>query len=97
MTQARRVTLKPDTDLVQILEEVHRDRVARIIERDGEPLALVLPPDAAAAAVSEPASRRNRERLLALAAAWRDLDVDGMIEDVYQARHASPPSPLTEP
>jgi putative endonuclease len=41
--------------------------------------------------------RWRREKKLALIASenpeWRDLDADRLIEDVYSARDASPPSP----
>lgn len=93
----RHVPLKPDTDLRRILEEVHRDRVPRLIERDGEPLALVISPEDYPSTRAEPKSKRYKEELLALAGVWSGLDADRLIEYVYQARRDTPPSPSSEP
>ena len=44
-----------------------------------------------------PTSRRRREELLTFAGIWSDLDADRMIEELYAARHDSPPSPPVSP
>ena len=36
-------------------------------------------------------------RLLSFAGIWSDLDGDRMIEELYAARHESPPSPPVKP
>ncbi len=40
-----------------------------------------------------PRSRRLKKRLLSLAGAWRGLDADRMIEELYKARREAPVSP----
>lgn len=44
-----------------------------------------------------PTRRRRREELLSFAGIWSDLDGDRMIEEIYAARHESPPSPPVRP
>lgn len=91
--ELKRIRLKPETDLRKLLEEVHADRVPRLVERDGEALAVVVSPEEYADIVAAPKSKRLKKDLLALAGVWRDLDADALIEYVYKARHEAPPSP----
>jgi prevent-host-death family protein len=86
-----RIDLGPDTDLRDVVERVREDKMPRLIERDGEPLAVVVSPEQFEAA-REPTSKRRKEQLLSLAGVWSDLDADRMIEDVYRRRHETPPS-----
>jgi hypothetical protein len=92
----RRVPLEPDTDLRKIVEDVHADRIPRLIERDGEALAVISPPEPLERGRDLLKSRRNRDAIMALAGAWSDIDSDKMIEDIYRWRHESPPSPPVE-
>src|SRR5688500_3850819 len=89
----KRVPLEPETDLRKIIEEVHTDRIPRVIERDGEALAIISPPQAPEPGQDYLKSRRNRDAIMALAGAWSDIDADKMIEDIYRWRHEAPPSP----
>ena len=91
----KRVPLRPDTDLLHLVEEVHRDKEPRLIERDGEVLAVVVSPEEYSSS-SAPKSKRFKKELLALAGVWKDLDADRMIDDIYKARHEAPPSPPAE-
>ena len=43
--EPKRIPLEPSTDLLHILEDVHADKVPRLIEREGEPLAVVVSPE----------------------------------------------------
>ena len=91
--ELKRVRLGPDTDLRQLLEDVHADRAPRLIERDGEPLAVVVSPTDYASLGTPPKSRQMKQKLLSLAGVWQDIDADRMIEELYRARHEVPPSP----
>ncbi|MBI4495035.1 MAG: hypothetical protein HY690_19855 [Chloroflexi bacterium] len=90
--ELRRVPLEPDTNLLRILEAVHIDKVPRLIEREGEPLAVVANPADYGAEAVAPKSKRRKKELLALAGVWSDLDADDMIDALYRARHEAPPS-----
>jgi hypothetical protein len=95
--EPRRVTLEPGTDVVGILEDVHIDKIPRLIERDGQPFAVVLDPADYGGSGGMPKSKRLRSELLALAGVWSNLDADRLIEHIYQARRESPPSDPVEP
>ncbi len=88
----KRVPLEPNTDLVQVVEDVHKDNVPRLIEREGEALAVLLSPEDYTAVSAKPKSKRLKRRLLSFAGVWGDLDADRMIEELYTARHEAPPS-----
>lgn len=92
----KRVQLEPNTDLLHVLEDVNADGTPRLIEREGEPLAVVINPGDYRGADIEPKSKRFKPQLLALAGIWRDLDGDAMIADVYKRRYDAPPSPPVE-
>lgn len=44
--EIQRVQLTPQTDLRDLIERVHADKTPRLLERDGEPLAVVAPVEA---------------------------------------------------
>ncbi|MCL5075716.1 MAG: type II toxin-antitoxin system Phd/YefM family antitoxin [Chloroflexi bacterium] len=90
--ELKRVRLGPNTNLVRILEDVHTDKTPRLIEREGEPLAVVINPEDYTEAAPIPKSKRHKNKLLDLAGVWSDLDADRMIDDLYKARHEAPPS-----
>src|SRR5438132_13026376 len=90
--EIKRISLESGTDLLGILEAVGADKAPRLIEKDGEPLAVVVSPDEYTRNLQVPKSKRLREELLSFAGIWSDLDADALIERVYAARHASPPS-----
>src|SRR3990172_6619226 len=90
--ELKRVRLGPDTNLLRIIEDVHTDKAPRLIERQGEALAVVIDPEDYGEVKLTPKSRRHKSELLSLAGAWSDLDADRMIEELYKARHEAPPS-----
>lgn len=93
MTRAlKRVRIGPNTNLLRIIEDVHADKAPRLIEREGEPLAVVIDPEEYGEASAMPKSKRHKSKLLSLAGAWSDLDADQVIEELYKARHETPPS-----
>ena len=77
--------------------------VKRYENKDAPQVFLVTPqhsqPDSEAMSAPDdvPTSRRRRDELLAFAGIWSDLDGDRMIEELYAARHESPPSPPVSP
>lgn len=91
--QVIHVELEPDTNLHELVEEVRSDGVPRLLERNGEALAVLAPSENYSPSAEEPKSKRNKDKILALAGAWKDLDGDALIEDLYKARNETPPSP----
>lgn len=94
--EIKTVELKPDTDLAKVVEDVCKDGVPRLLERDGVPVAVVSRPEDIAGMVHNPVGHFDREKFLSFAGAWKDLDTDKMIEDIYRWRHEAPPSPPAE-
>jgi hypothetical protein len=80
-----------DDELVAVVEAVRNDGAPRIVERDGEDIAVVVSPEEYRVAPGDK-GRRSREALLSFAGIWRDIDADKLIEDIYRWRHESPPS-----
>ncbi len=96
VTEAYRVELEQGTDLHHIIEQVQADAIPRVLERDGAAVAVIVSPASFDSSSSEPKSERNRDKLLALAGAWSDLDADRLIAHVYEGRRLSPPSLLID-
>jgi hypothetical protein len=86
-----RVELGPDTNLRDVLKRVREDKMPRLIEEDGEALAVVVSPESFEGAYL-PKSKRMKQQMLSLAGVWSDLDADQLIEEIYRRRHEAPPS-----
>jgi hypothetical protein len=91
------VTLGSSTDLARVIEDVRRDGAARAIERDGEVLAVIVSPEVFRLIEGVPKSKWQKDKLLAFAGVWSDLDADEFINSVYEARHEAPISAPLEP
>jgi len=90
--EARRVELEQGTDLHHIIDQVQADAIPRVLERDGAAVAVIVPPSSFDKSFPEPKSKRNQDKLLALAGTWSDLDADRLVAHVYEGRRLSPPS-----
>ena len=91
--EIERIELKPGTDLAKVVDDVCRDGVPRLLERDGVPVAVVSRPEEVALDLNAKMSEEKRRKLLSLAGAWSDIDTDKMIEDIYRWRHEAPVDP----
>ena len=78
--EMKKVELRPDTDLNKVVEDVCKDGVPRLLVRDGVPVAVVSKPDDVVLDLNAKMSDERRERLLALAGAWKDIDAEQMID-----------------
>lgn len=72
--------MTPETDLPTLLDDAEERPL--LLERDGKFFSLVLVDDIA----YEPDPDRVRRTLAATAGSWADIDVDRVIEDIYEAR-----------
>jgi hypothetical protein len=92
----RRIEVKPESDLAHLVEEMGVDREPWILVHDGREVAVLLSRGHYEELAGDHERTQRRERLLAFAGAWSDLNVDEFIERMYRDRHQSPPSePLT--
>lgn len=86
--EAKRVRANSDSDVARFLDEVHADGEPRIIEKNGEDIAAIVPVDF----VASSEAGNSVQRALALAGAWKDLDTEDLERRIEENRHASPPS-----
>jgi hypothetical protein len=64
MGDIKRIRLDADVDLRRVVENVHRDKEPRLIERDGEVLAMVIDPRDFREGPTEPKNKRLKDSLL---------------------------------
>ncbi len=89
----KRVPFTPTTELGKLLEDIRADKLPRAIEKDGEVLAILVSPEEYPSMSQAPKSKVNKEKILALAGAWKDLDAEELIDYIYRGRHEAPISP----
>jgi hypothetical protein len=82
----RHINLEDNSELEKLLDELRADKPPRVLERDGEPFAIMLDPADYSEWKRVPKSRANKERILKFAGVWGDLDADQMIADIYRWR-----------
>src|SRR6266849_734870 len=88
LTSIEITTLKP-SDLLRLAEEVKATKTPRILKRDSEPVAMLMPVGATIKPKKKPApTKADYDASLAAIGSWRDLDPDALISHVYRAREA---------
>lgn len=83
-------------ELLRLAEEVNRTHEARVLRREGEDLAVVVP-------LPKPAPKRSRgrprtsadyEAFRSAAGSWSDVDTDRLLADIYADRERSDRPPV---
>ncbi len=96
LTSIEITTVKP-SDLFRIVEEVKTTKTPRILKRDSEPVAMLMPVGATIKPTKKPApTKADYDASLAAIGSWRDLDADALIAHVYHAREEGS-RPATRP
>jgi len=76
-------------DLLRIAEEVQATKTPRILKRDTETVAMLMPVGTAFKPEKKPQpTKADYDASLAALGSWSDLDPDALIADVYRAREA---------
>ncbi len=74
-------------DLLRLAEEVKETKTPRILKRDNETVAMLMPVGTAVKPVKKPKpTKADYDASLAALGSWRDLDPDALIAQVYRAR-----------
>jgi hypothetical protein len=75
-------------EVLQLAEEVHHSHEPRVLRREGEDLALVVP---LPRKTTRPRKRTEAdyEAFRSAAGGWKDLDTDKLVEDIYESRRIS--------
>ncbi len=80
-------------DLFHLVEEVNSTKQPRILKRDNETVAMLIPVGTPIKPEKKRANKKAIEDTLALAGSWSDLDWDEMIRELDRIRHQSKPTP----
>ena len=80
-------------DLVRLAEGVRTSKTPRLLRRDGEDLALLMPL-APRRRARRALSHEDREAFLASAGSWRDVDVDAFLAQNAASRRRSSRPPV---
>ncbi|MDO8691445.1 MAG: hypothetical protein Q7R39_15800 [Dehalococcoidia bacterium] len=86
----KRIDVSGVPELLTIAEEVRNTRDPRLLRRDNEDLAIVMPVKPA----SKPRTRRVKtkadyESFRSAAGGWKDVDTDRLVADIYADRRIS--------
>jgi hypothetical protein len=91
VSEAKREKIREDSELAELADKVRTENEPRILERNGEDVALIVP--LSASGVIHTPTREDIERGLQAFGAWKHIDTDELIERIYKWRHESPPRP----
>jgi hypothetical protein len=80
-------------ELLRLAEEVRRSGRARVLRRDREDLAVVIPISTAKrrARKTKTYTREDDEAFLASAGGWKDFDLEKFLRDIDEGRRISRP------
>lgn len=81
-------------ELLWLAEEVHRSHQPRVLRRDGEDLAMVVPLPRTGTSRRKKPTPADIEAFRSAAGSWSDIDTDKLIEDIYTMRRRSNPPPI---
>ena len=79
--------------LARLAEEVRDSREPRILKRENEELAILMPITTSS---TQPrmSTEEDREAFLSAAGSWADVDTDALIEQIYESRRSSSRPPV---
>jgi hypothetical protein len=88
------IDISNDPELLKLAEEVHTTREPRILRRDDEDLAVLMP--AGPKRRRKGKSAKDLELCRSAAGGWKDVDTDKLLADIYadRARSNRPPVEL---
>jgi hypothetical protein len=87
------IDISNDPELLKLAEEVHTTHTPRVLRRDDEDLAVLMPVPKKAKRRRKEKTEKDLEASRASAGGWKDLvDTDKLIADIYESRrHSSRP------
>src|SRR5258708_7969161 len=85
-----RLEVSARPDLLSIAEEVKASGIPRVLERNGEAIAVVTPLQRAQRSPGKKSHKDSHlEDFLAAAGSWSDVDIDSFLADVAESRQRS--------
>ncbi len=80
------IDLEDEPDFPRVIEEVRVTGEARLLRRNGEALAMIVPIDAVATFPWRRKSPADYEALRSVAGSWKAIDTDRMLDEIYADR-----------
>lgn len=78
------------SDVLDLVEEVRGSKEPRLLQRDGEELAVVIPVGLARSlGLRGPRTAEDDAAFRAAAGSWNDIDTDKLLADIYADRRRS--------
>lgn len=87
--EIKTVNIADFPELLRLVEEVRESNEARVLRRDGEDLAILLPAARKRRRPGRAKSPADLEAFRSAAGSWRDVDTDKLVEDSYESRRRS--------
>ena len=84
--QPKSIDISDVPEILRIAEEVRRAGEPRVLQRDGEDLAIVVPLSSGSRPRFKTPTAADLEAFRSGAGGWADLDTDTLIETIYRAR-----------
>jgi len=84
--QPKSIDISDVPDILRLVEEVRRVGEPRVLRRNGDDLAVVMPLPPAGTSPFKKPTAEDYEAFRRAAGSWADIDTDGLIEDIYRAR-----------
>ncbi|MCC7366673.1 MAG: hypothetical protein IT303_20110 [Dehalococcoidia bacterium] len=91
--EERSVDISGDTKLRTLAEEVQATQEPCTLRRDGEEIARIVPVKPRRKRRYRVPSEADMAAFRAAAGAWKDMDTDKLVEDIYASRDAGLPRP----
>ncbi len=92
---AEHIDISDVPEILRLAEEVRLAGEPRVLRRDGEDLAVVVPlPKPKKHRRGHVLSAADYEAFRSAAGGWKDLDTDKLIEDIYESRRISTRPPV---
>ena len=80
------IDISETPELVQLAEEVQRTHEPRVLRRDGEDLAMVVPLPQPAAARPKKPTAADYDAFRRAVGSWADIDSEALKDYIYRAR-----------
>ncbi len=78
-------------DLARLADEVRSTKKSRVLRRNNEDVALLVPATPAKRRRAKAVSPADDAAFLASAGSWKDVDTDALLTDIYESRRSSRP------
>jgi hypothetical protein len=89
------IDISDDPALLRLVDEVRAANGPRVLRRDGEDLAVVMPlPHPMKRRRGRTLSKEDYDAFRSSAGGWKDIDTDKLVENIYESRRISTRPPV---